>query len=189
MKKLTMILSLVALFAFTANAFAQTKGETQFGLNGYLFASEKGNGSGAKAMTAITPAATVRYMFMDKIGIDGGLEIVKYGGDPAKAAGIDKLALNLLVGGRYYYYAKDKMRVNGGLDLGIGLGDGAKRFDDKGKEQSPMDLTITLAELEYWPMEGGAVTGDLFYAMNGLNLGDAGTTAFGIGLGIKIRIK
>lgn len=186
MKKLTMILSLVVLFAFTASAYAQTKGETQFGLGGSLFTSEKAKASGSKSATEITPAATVRYMFMDKIGIDGALGIKK--GNKYSTIGKD-LGLNLGLGGRYYYYAKDKMRVNGGLDLGFGLGKGAKRADDKGKMVAPMDLKITAAELEYWPMEGGAVTGDLFYAMNGLNLGDAGTTGFGIGLGIKIRIK
>lgn len=187
MKKLTMFV--VALFAITASTFAQEKGQMQFGLGGYLFSSEKAKASGSKAMSEISPGAEVRYFVADKIGIDGGLQIVKYGGDPAKAAGIDKLAMYLMVGGRYYYWQQDKMRLNGGLDFMIGLGDGAKAFDDKGKEQSPMDLKITAAEFEYWPMDGGALFADLFYAMNGLNLGDFGTSQFGVGLGIKIRLQ
>lgn len=190
MKKLTMILSLVMLFAFTANTFAQTKGEVQFGLGGNLFVSEKQKFSGAKSGSEISPMVNVRYMFMDKIGFDGGLGIVKLGGEPWKSLGVDEMGWDLMLGGRYYYYAKDKMRVNGGLDLMVHGGKLNEGVDDKNKKVStPMDLKLTLAELEYWPMEGGAVTGDLFYAMNGLNLGDNGSTAFGIGLGVKIRIK
>lgn len=189
MKKLAMLLSLIAMVALTTNVFAQEKGQIQFGLGGYLFASEKAKASGAKAISAITPAATVRYFVADKIGIDGGLSITKYGGDPAKALGIDKLGLTLLLGGRYYYWGQDKMKLNGGLDFEMFMGDFYKTMDDKGKEKSPMSLYITPAEFEYWPMEGGAVTTSLFYHMNGLNLGDNGTNAFGLELGIKIRLK
>ncbi|MBL7993848.1 outer membrane beta-barrel protein [bacterium] len=190
MKKLTMILSLVVLFAFTASAYAQTKGETQFGLNGPLFENSKPKFSGAKSGTVMSPQANVRYLVTDKIGVNVGLAILKYSGEPFKTFGIDKMGINLGLGGRYYYYAKDKMRINGGLDLDLGFGKLNESFDDKGKKVStPMSLKITAAELEYWPMEGGAITGDLFYAMDGLNLGDNGSTGFGIGLGVKIRIK
>lgn len=190
MKKLTMILSLVVLFAFTASAYAQTKGETQFGLGGNLFVSEKGKASGAKSGSEISPVVSVRYLVADKIGVDAGLGITKLGGEPWKSLGMDKMGIDLMLGGRYYYYSKDKMRVNGGLDLMIAMGKLNEAFDDKGKKVStPMSLKITAAELEYWPMEGGAITGDLFYSMNGLNLGDNGSNAFGIGLGVKIRIK
>ncbi len=187
MKKLLMAVAVVMMSA--PFAFAQEKGQVQFGLGGSLFTSSKLKASGSKSLSEISPAVNIRYFMADNIGIDGGLQIVKFGGDPAKAAGIDKLALNLMVGGRYYYYHQDKMSLNGGVDLGIGLGDGAKQFDDKGKEKSPIDLKITAAEFEYWPMEGGAISADLFYALNGLNLGDNGISQFGIGLGIKIRIK
>ena len=187
MKKLTIFV--VALFAFTASTFAQEKGQMHLGIGGNLFASSKGKASGSKSASEISPAVDVRYFFMDNIGLNGGLAIEKQGGDAAKAAGTDKLGIHIMVGGRYYWMAKDKMRFNSGLDIMMGLGDGAKALDDKGKEQSPMDLGITLAELEYWPMDGGALYGDLFYNMEGLNLGDAGANAFGIGLGIKVRFK
>ncbi len=182
MKKLTMILSLVMLFALAANTFAQTKGETQLAIGGSLYENTKGRASGSTSSYMIFPAAVGRYMFTDKIGIDGGLGFFK-------GKNVD-LGIDLLIGGRYYYYAKDKMKVNGGLDIGIGLGKGNETFDDKLKKVSmPIDLTLTLAELEYWPMEGGALYGDLFYMMEGLNRGDAGSNSFGIGLGVKVRIK
>ncbi len=187
MKKLTMFV--VALFAITASTFAQEKGQMHLGIGGNLFASSKGKASGSKSESEISPGAEVRYFVADNIGINGGLQIVKFGGDAAKDGGYDKLAMYVTVGGRYYWMAKDKMRFNSGLDIMMGLGDGAKALDDKGKEQSPMDLGITLVELEYWPMDGGALYGDLFYNMEGLNLGDAGSNAFGIGLGIKVRFK
>jgi len=184
MKKMTMIAALMLLMV--ASAFAQTKGETQFGLGGYLFRSDKGKASGSKSATIITPSANIRYIIADKIGIDGMLEIRK--GNKYSSIGKD-LGMQLGVGGRYYYYAKDKMRIDGGLDLTMGLGKGAKELNDKGKETAPLSLTITGAELEWWPMEGGALTGNLFYEMHGLNLGDGGSNGFGIGMGIKIRIK
>lgn len=185
MKKLTMILSLVVLFAFTASAYAQTKGETQFGLGGSLYESVKGKASGSKSQSLIAPNASVRYLVMDKIGVNGSLGITKFGGSGAPSG----TALDLGLGGRYYYYAKDKMRVNGGLDLMFFLGKLNETLDDKNKKANPYSLSITAAEVEYWPMEGGAVYGDLHYNLNGLNLGDNGSTGFGIGLGVKIRIK
>ena len=145
MKKLAMLLSLIAMVALTTNVFAQEKGQIQFGLGGYLFASEKAKASGAKAISAITPNATVRYFVADKIGIDGGLSIVKYGGDPAKALGIDDLGFTLLLGGRYYYWGQEKMKLNGGLDFEMFMGDYYKTCDDKGKEKSPMSLYFTPA--------------------------------------------
>lgn len=180
MKKAVM---LAAMLVMACGVFAQSKGETQVGIGGNLYASDKGKASGSKASTVINPSANVRYLMADKIGINVGLGIEKrnQGG---------KLGIDLGLGGRYYYYAKDKMRVNGGLDLAIGLGKGRETFDDKGKKVSmPMSLNITLAELEYWQMEGGALTGNVYYAMNGLNRGDAGSNGFGLGLGIKIRWK
>lgn len=185
MKKITMLS--LAMLLVAATAFAQEKGETQFGLSGNLFTSYKGKASGSKSVSEITPSANFRYLMTNKIGLDGGLGIKK-GNKYNTKIGKD-LGINLMVGGRYYYYSKDKMRIDGGLNLTMGLGKGAKELNDKGKLTAPMSLKITAAELEYWPMEGGAITGDLFYDMHGLNLGDGGSNGFGVGLGVKIRLK
>jgi hypothetical protein len=179
MKKL--LLAVATLVLYSATAVAQEKGETQFSLGGSLFESEKLKASGADAVTTISPSVGVRYLITDKVGIDGDLTFISITDQDA--------AIFIGAGGRYYYYSQEKMRLNGGINARIGLGDGAKRLDDKGDEQSPIDLTITLAELEYWPMEGGAITAAGFFGLNGLNLGDFGSTAFGVNLGIKIRIK
>lgn len=178
MKKL--VLLAVALISVT-NAFAQTKGETQFMMAGWLYDNSKSNASGASSSWSTLPAVGVRYYMADKIGIDGGL--MYFDGKGADAG------FSLMGGAHYTYFAQDKLRVNGGVALVLNLGKGNQTFDDKGKKAQPMDILIDVAEAEYWPMEGGAMYGNLYYNLNGINLGDAGSKSFGIGLGIKIRIK
>ena len=176
MKKLTMILSLVVLFAFTASAYAQTKGETDVTIGGDLFKN-----TNKSIGTSFSPNVMVGYYFMDKIRLDAGLGYNKAkGGD----AGIP-----IMIGARYSYYAKDKMRINGGLDLNYGLGKGNVVLDDKAKAVNPMSLKITLADAEYWPMEGGALTAGLFYSMNNLNVSGGDSGSFGVGLGVLVRFK
>lgn len=187
MKKLAMVLSLVAMVALTSNVFAQEKGQIQFALGGTLMTSEKARVSGANSAMVIYPVATGRYFVADKIGIDGGLAIQK--GNKYSVFG-KELGIDLMLGGRYYYWGQDKMKLNAGLDLMFGMGKARETLDDKGKKVSmPMDIRVALTEFEYWPMEGGAISAEAFFDYNGLNLGKAGTNAFGIDLGIKIRIK
>jgi hypothetical protein len=187
MKKLAMVLSLVAMVALTTSAFAQEKGQIQFGLGGTLLTSEKSRMSGAKSAMVIYPMVEGRYFVADKIGIDGGLGIQK--GNKYSIFGKD-IGIDFMVGGRYYYWGQDKMHLNAGLDLGLGFGKARETSDDKGKKVSmPMDIRLALTEFEYWPMEGGAISATAFFDYNGLNKGKAGTTGFGIDLGIKIRIK
>lgn len=177
-----MLLGLVAILAMTAETFAQSAGEVQGVLGSALYVNVKGRASGSSSSYVISPYAAGKYMYTDKIGIDGGLQIIK-------GKNVD-LALYPQFGASYYYYGQDKMRVNGGVLLTVGLGSGAETTDDKGKKVSvPIDISIIPAQIEWWPMEGGAFFANVFYTMEGLNRGDAGSNSFGIGLGTKIRLK
>ncbi len=181
MKKLAMLLSLIAMVAMTTSIFAQEKGTIDFAIGGPLFESAKGKWSGAEGVTTIAPAVWGRYFVIDNLGINAGLGFTKITDIDAK--------IDLLLGGRYFYWAKDKMKVGGGLDLAMFMGSGNKVPNDKGKLTNPMSVGIYPAEFQYWPMEGGALYGSPFFEMRGMNLGKAGTNAFGIDLGIMIRIK
>lgn len=169
------------MVALTGSAFAQEKGEIDFAMGGVLFDSYKGKWDNAEGVTTIAPAVWGRYFVIDKLGVNLGLGF-------KKVTDLDA-AIDLTLGGRYFYWGQDKMRVGGGLDLYMGLGEGNKRMNDKGKLTAPMSLGIYPAEFQYWPMEGGALYGSPYFVMDGLNLGDAGATQFGVELGILIRIK
>lgn len=177
MKKLTMILSLVALMAMTSSAFAQTKGVTEFSLGGVLWQ----NMSEAKVST-IGPAVGVGYFFMDAIEVGGGLQVLKYGGDGA--TGFDKFSAAVDINGKYHFMAKDKMWPYVGAHVNFGLGDGP--LGKNGGSDSPLTFGAAVG-VKYWPMEGGAVFGELAFDKTGPSA--IKETTIGINLGILIRLK
>lgn len=178
MKKITM-LSLVMLLVATT-AFAQEKGELNFSMGGGLVSS-KNRFSGSKSSTNFVQALSFGYLMNEKVQLDAGVSYIDFDG-------FDDSYFDLMLGGRYYYFSKEKMRLNGGLDLDIGFGYNA--FDDKGKKvSSPIDIIITPIEFQYWPMEGGALFVNGNFTYGGLNLGDTGANSFGINTGVMIRLK
>ena len=178
MKKLTMILSLVAMMAMATSAFAQSKGVTEFSLGGVLWQ----NMSEAKVST-IGPAVGVGYFINDAIEVGGGIQVLKYGGDGAIAP-FDKFSAAVDVNGKYHFMVKDKMWPYAGAHVNFGLGDGL--LGKAGGDDAPLTFGGSVG-VKYWPMEGGAVYGEVAFDKTGPSA--IKETTMGINLGILIRLK
>jgi hypothetical protein len=167
---------------------AQEKGELDFGLGGDVFESAKARQPGALGSTVSSPSVLLGYYVTDKLRLDG--DVVAIVGEAAGAPeGAGDLALELLFGARYTYWAKGNVRLNSGLAIETIQGEGGKKPDAKGVLKSPFEFIVVPAELQWWPMKGGAITLSSFYEIGGLNLGRVGENSYGVKLGLLIRLK
>ncbi len=177
MKKLAMVLSLVALMAFAVNAQTPDKGMIEFSMGGVLFQSQ----SEAK-VTTINPVFEGGYFITPEIEVGGGLAVHKWGGDGA--TGADKFSGQILLNGKYHFMAKDKMWPYAGLHFGMGFGDGI--LGKAGGTKAPMNVGGAVG-VKYWPLEGGALYGELM--VNNTMPKELKEMTIGLNLGILIRLK
>ncbi len=173
-----MVLSLVAFVTFAVNAQTPDKGMVEFSMGGVLFKTQ----SEAK-LTTINPVFTGGYFITPEIEVGGGLAIHKFGGDGGKILG-DKFSGEILLNGKYHFMAKDKMWPYAGLHFGMGFGDGW--LGKAGGEKAPMNVGGAVG-VKYWPLEGGALFGELM--VNKTMPKERKEMTIGLNLGILIRLK
>jgi hypothetical protein len=182
------LLALMALSTVAPKAAAQRKGELDLGLAGDIFESTKIRKAGSATSTVSSPAILLGYYVGDKIRLDGEFSIL-FGEAPDAAEGAANLAIPMAVGVRYAFWRHGHLRLNGGVALETILGSAGKLANTRGQLKTPFEFALVPAELQWWPMEGGAVTVTSFYEVGGLNLGNVGQNSYGIKLGLLIRLK
>ena len=188
MKITRTVLAATIVLATCRLAAAQQKGEIDFALGGDVFESAKARLPGATGSTVSSPSMTVGYFVTDKVRLDGTVAATV--GEAAGAAeGEGDLALEVIVGARYSYWKKGNLRLNSGIGIETIQGPGGKKPNVSGTLKSPFEFIVVPAELQWWPMKGGAVTLSSFYEVGGLNLGKAGENSYGVKLGLLIRLK
>ena len=173
MKKVVMLLAMALM---TGSAFAQSKGVTELTVGGPLYQ----NRSEAKVST-IGPAVGVGYFIMDNIEVGGELALRKLSGD---GAGNTDFSAAVDVNGKYHFMVKDKMWPYVGAHVNFGLGDGP--LGKAGGSDAPLTFGAAVGA-KYWPMEGGAVYGEV--AFDKTSPSAIKETTIGVNLGILIRLK
>ena len=169
-------------------AVAQEKNEIDFALGGDVFESAKARQAGATRSTVSSPSMTVGYFVTDRVRLDATVAAT-VGEATGGAEGEGDLALEVIVGARYSYWKKGNLRLNSGVGIETIQGPGGKKPNVGGTLKSPFEFIVVPAELQWWPMKGGAVTLSSFYEVGGLNLARAGENSYGVKLGLLIRLK
>ncbi|MBX7151021.1 hypothetical protein K1X84_05235 [bacterium] len=179
MKKITMLSLAMLLVAATAFAQMPDKGMVEFTMSGPLFQNQS-----ESEVSTIGPAFGFGYFMTPAIEVGGGLQVLKFGGDGGKAFFGDKFSLAIDVNGKYHFAAKEKMWPYVGAHVNIGLGDGP--LGKAGGKDAPLTFGGAVG-VKYWPMEGGALFGEL--AFDKTSPKALKETTIGVNLGILIRLK
>lgn len=118
MKKLTVILTLVALFAFAGSAFSQGKMSVGLGVGYNLPQGDMASKTKNDRDAAIGFGLNFGYMVNENFEAGLGIGMITF---PGKSSGdnIDEKMLPIMLSGRYFFWKQDKISAYGGLNVGM----------------------------------------------------------------------